>query len=332
MTRFSIDKFKSYLKFSSDGIVNSHLRFIPEMTKYVYYFSSIPSTHRLIKTDEYSKLGTVLIAGEQTAGIGRISERKWISEEGGLYFSFLVGFNELQDIFAFRKAISVAMVHTMWHFIPEYKNQIILKWPNDFYFIQPSSKGQNSQNIHSIKNDNNNIENNSQNIINNQNHNNLQSIEDFGFALKLGGMLIDNEFVPPQLQNEVGAKIKCFPGIGININQKNWNKNFPEGESLFGLLGKEIDIESFLAEFFNQLNTKWMRVEDKILQEEYVRVLGGLGQHVKVMPKRKEGDEYYFGKVIKITEHGNIIVKKEGTNEEIELIGEEVSLRPVLNH
>ena len=115
------------------------------------------------------------------------------------------------------------------------------------------------------------------------------------------------------------------------------NENFAEGESLVGILRrlgvqrKTIDLEKVLAYFFVSLN-KWMRESDrkKIIQE-YKNVLGGMNQDVKIMPQRKEKqDVFYIATSIDISPQGNLIVKRKDNGEEIELMSEEVSLRPLL--
>jgi len=54
------------------------------------YFRSVPSTMDVARAlAEEETLGTFVIAGEQTAGRGRLG-RNWVSMQGGLYFSLAV--------------------------------------------------------------------------------------------------------------------------------------------------------------------------------------------------------------------------------------------------
>ena len=70
---------------------------------------------------------TVIVAKQQTNGRGRL-ERKWISEDGGLFFSIILRPKEAA-IFSFRFnfAISLAIIDTL----ASYGIEANAKWPND---------------------------------------------------------------------------------------------------------------------------------------------------------------------------------------------------------
>ncbi len=61
------------------------------MGKRVYYFEEIDSTQNVAEQIALDKKenGTIIIAGKQTAGRGRL-DRKWISPKGGMWFSLIV--------------------------------------------------------------------------------------------------------------------------------------------------------------------------------------------------------------------------------------------------
>ena len=61
------------------------------MGKRVYYFEEIDSTQNFAEQIALDKKenGTIIIAGKQTAGRGRL-DRKWISPKGGMWFSLIV--------------------------------------------------------------------------------------------------------------------------------------------------------------------------------------------------------------------------------------------------
>jgi len=316
----------------------------------------------------------LVVSQHQSKGIGRISKRQWISQWGGLYFSFLSVFGEsvrreisskqqqqsvneaiIEEIFLFRMCVAVAMVEcareALRYALYETKldnsaqlspDNLILKWPNDLYYLN----GKEMYKVGGMLMDNEFVttQQNQQAETRSQ-----QETMPMKMKMKMKSVQQEEEELPQwmslgdddqqQQTAEKTAKVKCFTGIGINVNQKEWNKHFPEGESLSGLMQKamsddstlyEFELERVLAGFFNSLN-KWLHVSDKKhLIEQYKKVLGGTGQMVKVMPQRKENSNvYYMARVEDISTGGNLIVRRTDTGEKVELVSEEVSLRPV---
>lgn len=98
--------------------------------KHIHYCSSLPSTNSYAKTLIKNKdaEGTVIIAGQQTAGRGR-KNREWDSKPGGLWFSII-----LHPTLPPQRAMVVTMAASIA--VTEAINAItqkkaVIKWPND---------------------------------------------------------------------------------------------------------------------------------------------------------------------------------------------------------
>ena len=98
--------------------------------KTVHYFDSIDSTQdyaNKISSDEKNN-GTVIIAKQQTAGIGR-EGRKWVSPPGGIWFSIILkpDFDiSIVTLFPLASALALSIaIEKCTNINPE------LKWPND---------------------------------------------------------------------------------------------------------------------------------------------------------------------------------------------------------
>jgi len=99
--------------------------------KRLLHFSSLPSTNEYVKAlaTVGEPEGLIVLADEQTAGIGRL-DRSWHSPPGGLYFSLLVrpmtfAANET-PLITLTTGIAVAKV-----FQSALGLEAALKWPND---------------------------------------------------------------------------------------------------------------------------------------------------------------------------------------------------------
>jgi len=101
----------------------------------VYYEDVVSSTmdvsRRLAVQGEQS--GTVIMAGFQEAGRGRIRDRVWEMEKGvNLAFTILLRFPCIEDIpAAITLRTGLAVLFAIEDFAPSLKGQIKVKWPND---------------------------------------------------------------------------------------------------------------------------------------------------------------------------------------------------------
>lgn len=107
-----------------------------DIAKKIFYYKKVDSTNSLAKQllkNENNNLpeGTVLIAGEQTAGRGRLG-RNWYSPKGGVWFTIIL-FPDLEPAYISRITLMSAVVlvnslKTLYNLKPK------IKWPNDIIF------------------------------------------------------------------------------------------------------------------------------------------------------------------------------------------------------
>ena len=94
---------------------------------YLLHLEEVDSTNTYLKIRQGSlPHGTVVYADRQTAGRGRYS-RKWISDEGGLYFSVLL--KTIQD--SFSPNLTQLMALSICYALEKLGLSPALKWPND---------------------------------------------------------------------------------------------------------------------------------------------------------------------------------------------------------
>lgn len=93
----------------------------------VIHFEEIDSTNNYLKANCASlPHGTLVTARRQTAGRGRFN-RKWISEEGGLYFSVLIKPQHTDFWPNFTQLMGLSLCRAIEKLFP----RTYLKWPND---------------------------------------------------------------------------------------------------------------------------------------------------------------------------------------------------------
>jgi len=94
----------------------------------IIYFPSLTSTMDAAKKEAQwgAEAGTVILAGEQTAGRGRL-KRTWLSPEGGLAFSVILrpNFSCLQYMIMLASLAVTYGIRSLTGLKPE------IKWPND---------------------------------------------------------------------------------------------------------------------------------------------------------------------------------------------------------
>ena len=111
---------------SSTAITNNlGTRFIGQRVLYYPRLKSTMDVARL-KAQQEATEGTVVIAGEQTAGRGRI-KRTWLSPKGSIALSLIL-YPELGYLSSLIMVASLAVVHSIER-VTALKPQI--KWPND---------------------------------------------------------------------------------------------------------------------------------------------------------------------------------------------------------
>ncbi len=102
-------------------------------------FDVINSTQKyLLKKIEKEDLNFYCVWSEfQTDGIGT-KNNKWVGEKGNLFFSFVINLNEFN--FVPMQSISVYFSFIMYEILHKYKNNLIIKWPNDIYIFDEIPK------------------------------------------------------------------------------------------------------------------------------------------------------------------------------------------------
>lgn len=130
-----------------------------------------------------------------------------------------------------------------------------------------------------------------------------------------------------EIISEIEVVNNIILGIGINVNNKSFDKSIKEkATSLYLELGKKLDRRTIIQQFLNEFEKMYtefiQNLDFKIFLEEYKNLCINLNQNVKLKYKEKE----ISGKVIDVTEYGALIFLSE-ENEQIQIVSGEVSIR-----
>ena len=103
------------------------------------YFEEIDSTQKyLLDKIKENDLNYFCVWSEfQTEGIGT-KNNKWIGKKGNLFFSFVVNLNEFN--FVPMHSLSVYFSYLLYEILIKYRQNLIIKWPNDIYIINKKPK------------------------------------------------------------------------------------------------------------------------------------------------------------------------------------------------
>ncbi len=93
----------------------------------IVWLQETESTQELLKRADFPK-GTVIVASRQTKGRGRLGKR-WVSSEGGLYFSFLLGYKDISG----GDCLPLVIGYGVSDFLEDEGISTAIKWPNDVY-------------------------------------------------------------------------------------------------------------------------------------------------------------------------------------------------------
>jgi BirA family biotin operon repressor/biotin-[acetyl-CoA-carboxylase] ligase len=113
----------------------------------IYCFNELPSTNDEAKKyiDKKDNDGAVFVASCQKQGKGRLG-RKWVSPEGGVYFSLLLMPRQKDvDLSRFYIASSVAVCLSIEKF---YSFKTYIKWPNDIIIKNKKVAGILAETLH----------------------------------------------------------------------------------------------------------------------------------------------------------------------------------------
>lgn len=114
--------------------VKRHLR-TKVIGQEMHHFGEVPSTNALARQmmhevgDEVQP-GTVLIAEQQTGGLGRMN-RVWMSPEGGIWATIVVMPKlHVDQMFLIMTAASISLTRVIRH---EFELSALIQWPNDVF-------------------------------------------------------------------------------------------------------------------------------------------------------------------------------------------------------
>ena len=93
----------------------------------IVWLSETESTQELLKKADFPK-GAVIVASCQTKGRGRLG-RRWVSSEGGLYFSFLLEYKDISE----GDCLPLVIGYGVSDFLENEGISTAIKWPNDVY-------------------------------------------------------------------------------------------------------------------------------------------------------------------------------------------------------
>ena len=114
---------------------------------------------------------------------------------------------------------------------------------------------------------------------------------------KIAGILIENLIQAGKINNSI-------IGIGININQDNFNENLPNPISLKQIANKTFDLEEVLNQIVNEIFIMFQSINNyKLIDNMYNKNLYGLGKQLKFIDN--DAKEFY-AKIIDTKETGQI--------------------------
>ena len=135
---------------------------------------------------------------------------------------------------------------------------------------------------------------------------------------KLVGILIENSLVGQY----VGYSIA---GIGVNVNQAEWQSDAPNPISMKQITGKDYDVEELMKEWIYSMKSWEMRTTEAIKAMYMQHIYRGKGWHnyvereVSVQPTSiaKKGTFGAFrAELVGISEQGELILRKENNEEQ----------------
>ncbi len=97
------------------------------MFDYLIWLEEVDSTQKVLKEGSFPQ-GTVVVSKRQKGGKGR-KGRRWESQEGGLYFSFVLSENFFKDLRGYPLVVALSLLDALGNLgFP-----CAIKWPNDVY-------------------------------------------------------------------------------------------------------------------------------------------------------------------------------------------------------
>ncbi|MCH8331800.1 MAG: biotin--[acetyl-CoA-carboxylase] ligase [Bacteroidetes bacterium] len=121
---------------------------------------------------------------------------------------------------------------------------------------------------------------------------------------KLGGILIETSISSKMIESAV-----C--GVGLNINQKNFNDDLVNPTSLSLIRGKDYNIEDILADLLSNIEKRYIELKNDHIKEprsHYIKSLYRFGEDHSF----KTGKEKFAARIIDINEDGKLVLDRNG--------------------
>ncbi|MCK5844559.1 MAG: biotin--[acetyl-CoA-carboxylase] ligase [Victivallales bacterium] len=266
----------------------------------IEHIEKIDSTNALALR-EFAKFadGTLLTAGEQTAGIGRRG-RSWLSPpDVNLYATYIIKAPAFPPSDAMLIG-GLATLTTLRRFSPEM--ELWLKWPNDICCGPLARNGGKTNHPSTLPNFQQEIPNNEHRTIQNKN----LGGESRGFK-KIAGLLAQTH--SPDASNEVDGVVI---GIGVNLNMTPEQLSAIDrpAASLFSETGEFIDLSTF-ADFLLKELVRYRKLAEsdpESLSDKWIGENALIGERVEMS---LEDSTSFSGRVAAIRRNGAVVIESE---------------------
>ena len=235
----------------------------------VYYKESVKSTMDEARQFAGEKTGTVLVAGEQSAGRGRAGRPWKTGKNESLSFTVLLQFGEIANIpsaLTLRTGLATALA--IEDFAPALAGKVLVKWPNDIMLTGKDGQGRKAVGI---------------------------LTEADGGTVYIGiGINISQKEFPPELEKKAASIAQILMEINNQeeLHSQLTEKRFTLLEKILYRLHEEINTPAY------ELN--WQkRLEEKLfLKGRRVCFIPGLPEEISsnAAPEKIEGVLHGIGK------------------------------------
>lgn len=120
---------------------------------------------------------------------------------------------------------------------------------------------------------------------------------------KAGGILIENVIQ----ENKI---IMAVTGVGLNINQTEFNNYYPEPVSLKSILGVDLDLEECLSLLCDSIEKRYIQLKDNNIDAINSDYINGLYRYKKMCSYKDKNGEFK-AKIIDVAVSGHLVVKTE---------------------
>jgi BirA family biotin operon repressor/biotin-[acetyl-CoA-carboxylase] ligase len=124
---------------------------------------------------------------------------------------------------------------------------------------------------------------------------------------KLGGMLIENILLGNQIKNSI-------IGIGLNINQENFQENAGNATSVKQILQKDYDLKNILAEICNHIEAYYLQLKAgrlDFVREKYLSRLYWLNKRHQFRSNKR----VFTGVIKHVTDAGLLVIDEDGVEQ-----------------